>query len=309
MNLAPEEYKGIKNWFYRNARPLDLARWKFHFEAGSMPEVLEALAAYQNVDGGFGHALEADAWNPYSSPIQTATAVERLLEVHFQDSSHPVVQGILTFLDSGAEMDRPIWRNVISSNNDYPHAPWWHTDSNSTARSMFNPTAILAGFILRFADRNSRLYERGLGIAKELEDLFLQEPAIEMHPLKCVITLLECIEESGVAEQFAYAELKAAAEERIAVLLERDAGDWSGYSCKPSFFIKGPESLGFSENAALLDTELDHMLETRNPEGIWDLTWRWAGYEQAFAVSENWWKAGIAIEKLLLLRAFRRLNE
>ncbi len=166
--LARGDFIIIKKWIYRNARPLDLARWKYHFEEEDLPAVLEALAAYQNEDGGFGHALEADAWNPYSSPIQTGTAVERLFEVHFQDRSHPVVQGILKYLDSGAEMDGNTWRNVIASNNEYPHAPWWHTDSDSTARSVFNPTAILAGFILRFADRESRLYTRGLIIAKEL---------------------------------------------------------------------------------------------------------------------------------------------
>ncbi|WP_209443676.1 hypothetical protein [Paenibacillus camerounensis] len=64
-------------------------------------------------------------------------------------------------------MDDNTWRNVIASNNEYPHAPWWHTDSDST----FNPTAILAGFILQHADRESLLFARGLEIAKELERL------------------------------------------------------------------------------------------------------------------------------------------
>lgn len=306
--LAPADLKVIKNWMYRNARPLDLARWKYHFEEGDLSAVLEALAAYQNEDGGFGHTLEADAWNPHSSPIQTATAVERLLEVHFQDNSHPAVQGILKYLDSGAEMDGNTWRNVIASNNDYPHAPWWHTDSDSTARSVYNPTAILTGFILRFADRDSRLYTRGFSIAKELEELFLQDPQIEMHPLICMVTLLECMGAAGVQEQFAYTELIAAAAKQIKVLLERDAGDWSGYTCKPSAFIKTPESLGFTDNAVLLEKELDYTLDIRNQEGVWDLTWSWDGFEQAFAISENWWKASIAIEKLLFLRAFGRLG-
>ncbi|MNR68891.1 hypothetical protein D3C85_1937540 [compost metagenome] len=51
MNLSTVEYKGIRSWVYRNARPLDLARWKYHFENGDPGDVLEALAAYQNEDG------------------------------------------------------------------------------------------------------------------------------------------------------------------------------------------------------------------------------------------------------------------
>lgn len=70
MKLLLEEYEGIRRWMVRNARPLDLARWRFHFEGGGVEPVLEALSAYQNEDGGFGHALEADAWNPHSTPIE-----------------------------------------------------------------------------------------------------------------------------------------------------------------------------------------------------------------------------------------------
>lgn len=308
MKLAREDFQAIQNWFYRNARPLDLARWQYHFENGGQAAVLAALAAYQNEDGGFGHALEADSWNPNSSPIQTATAAEILLELHIEDRGHPVIQGILRFLDSGAEKDGNTWRNVIATNNEYPHAPWWNTASDSTSRSRFNPTAILAGFILQYADRNSLLYASGVRTAKELEELFLQETDLEMHPLKCVVTLLEYIFLAGLQEQFAYDEMKAAAARRITALLERDAGDWSGYACKPSAFIHSPAGLGYADNAAIVEMELDYVLANRNPEGIWSLNWSWAGYEREFAVSENWWKAGIALEKLLFLRAFGRLD-
>lgn len=47
--------------------------------------MLTYLQAYQNQDGGFGHALEPDSWNPNSTPIQTATAIEILEEIHFAD--------------------------------------------------------------------------------------------------------------------------------------------------------------------------------------------------------------------------------
>lgn len=308
MNVTEQDFKAIRNWVYRNARPVDLARWKFHFEAGPVSAVLEALAAYQNEDGGFAHALEADSWNPYSTPIQTANAVEKLLEVHFEDGAHPVLQGMLKYLDSGADMDGGSWKNVVASNNGYPHAPWWHASSSSTSHSIFNPTAILAGFILKFGDRSSRLYERGMIIARELSELFLANPNIEMHPLKCVITLLDCMAEAGVQEKFPYAELREAATRQITVLIRRDAGNWSGYGSRPSVFIKSPESPGYEENADLLHQELDYLMEGRNPEGVWNLTWSWEAYEREFAISENWWKSEIIIEKLLLLRAFGRVE-
>ncbi|ASA21639.1 hypothetical protein [Paenibacillus donghaensis] len=307
MKLLLEDYEVIRRWIYHNARPLDLARWKFHFENGGISPVLESLTAYQNEDGGFGHALEADAWNPNSTPIQTATAVERLLELEFEDAEHSIVQGILKYLDSGVDMEDRTWNNVVASNNDYPHAPWWHTSSDSTARSFYNPTAILAGFILKFTARDSALFERGVDIARGLAEFFLRDPELEMHPLKCVATLLKCIAWADLQEQFPYSSLQEAVQVQSARLIARDAAEWSGYSCRPSAFIKSPQSPGYADQAGLMQQELDYLLETRNPEGIWNLTWSWAGYEREYAISENWWKAHIAIENLLLLQVFGRL--
>lgn len=123
MCFTDADVKVIERWMYRNARPLDLARWRFYFEQGGAEEVLKALAAYQNEDGGFGHALEADSWNPGSAPIQTATAIERLLELPLKGSEHPVIQGILMYLDSGADFENGRWKLAVPSNDRYPHAP------------------------------------------------------------------------------------------------------------------------------------------------------------------------------------------
>ena len=102
-----------KNFIYRNARPLDFARWQYHFENGSREAVLKALAAYQNEDGGFGHGLEADCFNPNSSPIQTWTAIEILREVRMTDRRNPMIQNILRYLESGADFDSSDRKSVV----------------------------------------------------------------------------------------------------------------------------------------------------------------------------------------------------
>ena len=97
--------KKARAFVYRYARPLDLARWQFYFENGSADFVLQTLAAYQNEDGGFGHNLEPDCWNPASTPIATWFATEVLREIGWTDASHPIVIGILRYLESGADFD------------------------------------------------------------------------------------------------------------------------------------------------------------------------------------------------------------
>ena len=51
------DFEKAKDFIYKNARPLDFARWKLLFDNGSKEDVLSALAAYQNADCGFGHAV------------------------------------------------------------------------------------------------------------------------------------------------------------------------------------------------------------------------------------------------------------
>lgn len=78
-------FEKARKWIYLNARPLDMARFQYLFENGSREAVLSVLAEYQNEDGGFGHALEADSFNPNSSPIQTWAATEILYELGIEE--------------------------------------------------------------------------------------------------------------------------------------------------------------------------------------------------------------------------------
>lgn len=77
----PDEHLRKSPRLHVPPRPLELALWQFHFENGSADSVLRALSFYQNEDGGFGHGLEADNWNPLSSPLTTQTATEALYAV------------------------------------------------------------------------------------------------------------------------------------------------------------------------------------------------------------------------------------
>ena len=52
-----EAFVNARKFIYKNARPLDLARWQYHFENGSREAVLQALQFYQNEDGGYGLSL------------------------------------------------------------------------------------------------------------------------------------------------------------------------------------------------------------------------------------------------------------
>ncbi len=297
-------------FIYRNARPLDLARWQYHFENGSKEAVLTALAAYQNEDGGFGHALEPDAWNPNSAPIQTWTATEILREIDFTDNTHPIIQGILRYLASGQEFNGRFWFNAPQSNNDYPHAPWWHTDSDSTCHNNYNPTACLAGFIIRFAGKRSALYKLGCRIAKEAYDAYFGQDLLgDMHTAGCYIRLLQYCEEAGDHEIIDLSTLKERLKEQVKHNIAHNTAEWEkGYICKPSQFFNSQDSIFYADNKEIAEYECDFITRTQHEDGSWNIPWGWNGYPEEWAVSKNWWKGNGVILNMLYLKGMGRLS-
>lgn len=309
--MMDKTYNRACAFVYRNARPLDLARWQYHFEDGKKETVLTALAAYQNEDGGFGHALEPDAWNPNSAPIQTWTATEILREINFTDSTHPIIQGILRYLAGGQSFDGHFWQNIIKSNNGYPHAQWWHAGSEGKCHHDYNPTACLAGFILRFSDRDSELYQLGRRIAKEAFDAYMGQEIIisDMHVTACYIRLLQYCDEAGVTDIFELATLREKLREQVKYNITKDTAEWeTGYVCKPSQFFHCRDSIFYLDNRGIADYECDYIVESQQENGAWNIPWRWEGYPEEEGVSKNWWKSNGAILNMIYLKEMRGIE-
>ncbi|EPY2275372.1 hypothetical protein ACTQ4P_15290 [Clostridium sporogenes] len=314
--LTREQFIQIKNWMYRNARPLEIARWKYHFEKGSREDVITALKAYQNDDGGFGNSVEPDSWNPNSSPYSTSTAIGILDEINFNDKNHPIIKDILNYLDSTADFTGKYWPALIQSNNDYPHAPWWTFTDDIEASWGYTPTAKLAGFILRFAHKDTNIYEKAKKIASEAINKYLYGVTSDGKPYRalgregevdCLYHLLMYLEEVKIWDLGNTYELKKALKKQVDMFITRDPAQWKQYCCKPSMFITSPESIFFEGNEEIMNHELSFILNNRNKEGVWNIVWSWESYEKEFAISENWWKANIVIWNMLLLKNFNCL--
>lgn len=304
-----ELYNKARTFIYRNARPLDLARWQYHFEGGSKEAVLNALTSYQNEDGGFGHALEPDSWNPNSTPIQTWTATEILREINFTDKEHPVIQGILRYLSSGKDFHENFWYTIVKSNNDYPHAPWWQTESDSTCNNNYNPTSCFAGFIIRYADQDSDLYQLGCRIAKEAyEDYFSGELLNDMHTVSCYIRLMQYCEEAGATGIIDLSALKDRLKLQVKSSITHDISEWeTGYICKPSQFFNTTDSVFYCDNKEIADYECEFIIISQLADGSWNIPWGWNEYPDEWAISRNWWKGYVLNMNMLYLKGMGRL--
>jgi len=157
--LHLDDYGKLRKLVCRRSRPLEYTLWKCVFESGDREEFLAVLSSYQNNDGGFGHNLEANNWNPASSPIITLYAIHQLERARcILAGDHPIVSGIVKYLASGEHMTDDGWLGSIPSNNDYSHSPWFHYDPESGADVGL--TMDLADFVLKYADRESDIYQK-----------------------------------------------------------------------------------------------------------------------------------------------------
>lgn len=306
MQKLFEMAKGFVN---RNARPLDFARWRFLFEDGSTGDVVRALSAYQNADGGFGHGLEADALNPDSAPIQTWNATMILREIGLFDSKHPIVAGINRYLTSGVYFDGHCWDCVIPTNNDYPHAPWWeYSGPSDSSTPYYNPSASLAGWLLRTTEQGSGSRSLGKRIAQEAHEYYMSSPGEnDMHLLGCFVTLcgdVKVVEPELFDADEMMEKLRANVHTRLIV----DAESWSSsYCAMPSDMIEGRDDPLYKGIEALAEKECGFIVGKQQSDGAWNVPWCWTDYPDVFAVSASYWRSHIAIKNIRFLREMGKL--
>lgn len=104
-----------------NARLLDRHRAAVLLHGAPVTPVLDALRAYRNSDGGFGHALEPDVRAPHSEPACTFHALGVLAELEALDD--PMVGAAAAWIATIADPDGGI-PTVLPAAAAYPHAPW-----------------------------------------------------------------------------------------------------------------------------------------------------------------------------------------
>lgn len=298
-------FEKARGFVYRNARPLELARWRFHFENGSADDVVTALSAFQNEDGGFGHALEEDNFNPNSLPMGVWKAAEILDEIGFSDKSHPIIKGMLRYLESGSCFDKAHdqWLNTVPSNNDYTCAIWWAYNGESEFR--YNPTAALAGFILKFAEKDSVIYHKALIIAKQAVEWFdANVPFNEMHVTNCFVRLYECLCITG-ADVCCMDSFKEKLITQVNNSICRDTSKWGKeYVSLPADFIRSKDSIFIGGNEELLKEQCRLVKQMQLPDGSFPVTWIWCNDYAEYHIAANWWKSEFCIGYMRFIRDF-----
>ena len=149
--LSREAFDRACRFLKTQARPLDRALFEYRFKGGSAESAAAELARFQNDDGGFGRALEPDLRTPTLSALATGIGLRMLKELKFL-ADHPMVQGAVRFLLATFDGQTQVWRVALRDANSFPHAPWWHDERGSLARTFddFHSPRRDCGLVLSF---------------------------------------------------------------------------------------------------------------------------------------------------------------
>ena len=97
------DLESARQFIESTARVLERHRFAVLSDDGPTEPVLTALRAYQNADGGFGHALEPDVRCPGSQPSAALFALEVLADV--DAVGDPMVTQVAGWIASIAHLD------------------------------------------------------------------------------------------------------------------------------------------------------------------------------------------------------------
>jgi hypothetical protein len=291
------------DFIWRSARLLDRARFAHLFFHGAREPVLAALRAYQNVDGGFGHALEPDVRAPTSQPGAVRSALEMLDQI--DSFADPMVARACDYLltitcaDGGVPF-------LLPSALPYPRAPWWNTTAQPPSAVTFSaPIAALLHkhriahpWLERATDycwRQVLAFDvtESEGVAGDVSKIG------RSYQARAVLAFLDHVPDRRRAEE-AFARIGRLVLE--GKLVEPDLNA-PGEVHTPLDYAPTPHCLAralFSD--AVIAAHLDALVAAQQPDGGWRFNWK-----EWNPVTTLEWRGWLTVETLLTLQAYGRL--
>jgi hypothetical protein len=280
-----------------NARVVDRRRYERLFQGGDAQPVRDAVAAYRNPDGGFGHGLEPDGRAPGSQPPATEMALRILDETDVWDQD--LVAGACRWLRDTAPAEGGA-AFVDPGIEKWPHAPWWVPEQGRPASMVI--TGLIAGTLHArqvrdpWLDRATELMWSRIG---SLSGDSLPDAPGGGYEMSGVLAFLQHVPDRDRARA-EFGRVGPLILERDLVALDPEA---PGEVHSPLDYAPEPHSLAralFDE--ATIKAHLDHLALAQRDDGGWTVNWpAWcpaAGME---------WRGLVTVSALRTLRANGRL--
>jgi hypothetical protein len=273
------------------ARVLDRRVFERLFSGGAAEPVRDAVAAYRNADGGFGHALEPDCRTSASQPaaVEMALRIMDLADAWDERLVRDAVDWLVTIApaEGGATF-------VLPSVTEGPHAPWWTVHEGNPASLI--QTGEIAGLLYARHVAHPWLDGATRVMWSKIETLTASPgTGPNGYEMFGVLAFLEHVPDRARA---------AAAFDRVGPLLLSSGlvaldPDAEGETFSPLNFAPLPDSIARALfDAATIEAHLDHLAAAQRDDGGWMFNWpAWS------PAAEADWRGFLTVDALRLLRA------
>jgi hypothetical protein len=275
-----------QNFILTHARLLERRLFQVHFKGESPDCVGQIIRAYQNADGGLGHALEPDIRCPESQPIFIDIGLAALEEAGCRDKQ--LAYSICDYLQSVSNKNGLV---TILQETAFqsPIAAHW---VNSTLTHGLNPTADICGLL-----HYQGIQHDWLSLATETCcSMILKDPPLEAHTLSCASRLAEYLPDRAMAMNLLDTIALALPKARFFI---PDA-PVNSYGLTPLHFAPKPQSICrtlFTQDQ--IDGHLDDLVRQQLPDGGWPISWEAPG-----PASELEWRGRWTLDALCRLTAY-----
>jgi len=284
------DLKSAASFLAGHGRVLERRRFDRLFGDGDAGPVRDAVAAYRNEDGGFGHGLEPDCRCPDSQPAAIELAFRILDEADAWDA--PLVSGACDWLQAHAATGGGA-TFVEASAEGWPHAPWWVAEEGRPASLI--ATGLIAGTLLARAVSHPWLDRASEVMWSRIDEL----TAPSAYEMRGVLRFLDCVPDRDRAQR-AFDRVGPLLLECKLVTLDPDE---AGEVHTPLDFAPSPRSLARQLfDARTISAHLDRMAGGQSADGGW--TFNWFEWSPAAALD---WRGFMTIEALMVLRTNDRL--
>ncbi|MEY2569121.1 MAG: hypothetical protein QOE35_3650 [Actinomycetota bacterium] len=282
------EMHAARTFIHTNGRVLDRRVFATVFEGAPPSGVIDALRAYRNADGGFGHGLEPDKRAPDSQPLDTETAFEAMDMAGIVDAATVTAAcDWLATVADGSAMVPLAFEPMLA----YPHAEHW---AQIPLVPGVNPTAGLAALLWRWGVDHPWREAATAGCWKAIE----HEIPLEAHALKEALLFLDAQPDRGRAEA-----LLPRIADRLADVALLQLTPSADYGVTPLHLAPTPDHLArrlFSDD--VMGAFLDDLEHGQQHDGGWAISWQPPGPAAVFE-----WRAWRTLLALSTLRAWGRL--
>lgn len=279
-----DSFSRARRFMLSEARLLERLLFAVRFEGAAPAAVGALISAYQNPDGGLGHALEPDLRCPESQPLFVAVGLQALHDAGWRDRELSL--RICSFLE-GLSDDSGFVPPLLPSALDSPRAPHW----SSLWEAGINPTAEICGF-LHYQGVEHPWLARATQACCEV---LLADPPREAHALLSATRLVEHLPDRQLAETLAGKIAEALPEAAFFI----PTAPVTTYGLTPLHFAPTPESpLRRFFTTEQIDGHLAELMANQQQDGGWPITW-----EPPEGASRSEWRGRVTLEALLCLTA------